>query len=112
MTQTEVYVTFLSRSGQRSRQRTKYFATIARAEQFFARALRMRHQSQNVTSTIANASDAVAGTIGVSFLRNSSLGIAVPKNDAVLLLQLSQSLIVTDVISFGMSNRQTQNASR
>jgi len=63
MTQTEVYVTFLSRSGQRSRQRTKYFAAIARAEQVFARALRMRHQAQHVAFTITNPGDVVAGTV-------------------------------------------------
>src|SRR5260370_7816774 len=85
----------LSGGGQRSRQRTKYFAPIARAKQVFACALGMRHQAQDIAFTIANPSDVVARAVRVCFIGNLSLRVAVPNAYAVVTLKLANTFIFT-----------------
>ena len=58
-------VTALSSGRERTRERAKHFASIARAEQVFAGPFGVGHQSQNISLTITNTRDVVAGTIRV-----------------------------------------------
>src|SRR6266852_4173035 len=88
--------------GQRPCQRAKDFATIARAEQIFAGAFGMRHQSHHVPAPAANAGDIITRAVWIRILSDLSASVAVAKDDPFASLQLGERRVVTDKVSFGV----------
>src|SRR5438067_1775572 len=70
----------------------------------------MRHQSQNVSPTIANAGDAGARSVYVRTICNLTIGIAITKDDSIVAIQFRERRIIANKISFRMRNRHFQNA--
>src|SRR5258708_25307721 len=97
------------RRRDRGRQRAKDITSIAGTQQIFAGALRMRHQADPVAWAIAGAGNILARAVrirGVSYL---SVFVAVTKHDSVIALEFSQGQIITNIIAFGMRNRNSQD---
>src|SRR5437868_1180301 len=97
--------------GERGRERTKDVAPVRRAEQIFTRTLRMRHQSQHVAFVITDARYLVARAVRIGIGGRLAALVAVTKDDAILARQLFQSLIVADVVAFGVCDWNAQHAS-
>src|SRR5688500_13214613 len=90
----------LNGSRQCCRERAKDVASVAGTEEIFARAFRVRHQSEHVTFAITNAGDIVARAVWVSVVSDCAVLFAVAKDDAILPLQLGERLIVANVVAF------------
>src|SRR2546423_4988264 len=87
----------------------KNCSAITRAQRFFTRAFRMRHQAHHVAAAAANAGDVVTRAINICLVSDAAGVVRVPKYDAIFSLKLIESCVIADVVSFGLSYRNLQN---
>ena len=72
----------------------------------------MRHQTENIARTIADAGDVIARAVWIGGFRDVPVLVAVTKHDAIFPLEFCERLIVADVVAFSMSNRNSQHRLR
>src|SRR5215217_6484253 len=69
----------------------------------------MRHYTKHVTFAVTNPRNVVARAVWVSVVGDSPILLAITKDDAIFSLQLCERVVVADVVSFGMRDRNAQH---
>lgn len=69
----------------------------------------MRHHPQNISLAITDPRDILQRAVWVGFGGNFSLGVAVPKNDLVMGIELSKGFVIRKIIPFVVRDRERQD---
>src|SRR5690349_23154845 len=91
-----------NRGCQSGRERAKNIAPVARSEQVFASAFRVRHQSEDVAFPVTNSRNVITRAVWVGFVGDVAVLVAIAKDDALFTLQFGERRVVANVIAFGV----------
>src|SRR5215471_15525408 len=89
---------------QRRYQRVEHLYAIGHAEFRFAGAFRMRHHTEHIALRVADSGDVLDGAVGIRFGCNVTAGRRVTEDNAVLVLQFRQRLLIAEVIAFHVAD--------
>src|SRR5215469_576475 len=90
--------------GHRSHQRLEDLEPVGASQFRLGRALRVWHHAEHISSRTTDARNVVERSIRIRSRGDLPIGRGVPKDDAIVVLQLSQGRVVTKVISVHMAN--------
>src|SRR5579871_829891 len=93
---------------QRGDQRTKNDETVGRAEDRLVGALRVRHQTQNISLAIANARDRVQRAVGIGARIAMAAGRAVTKHNLFIALEFVKRCFLAKIVAVRMSDRDSE----
>src|SRR5215204_1813746 len=69
----------------------------------------MRHYPKHVTFAVTNPCNVVARAVWVGGVGDSSILLTITKDDAIFSLQLCERVVIADVVSFGVRDRNAQH---